>query len=131
MLTTYVALPQLLLSHTTAMEGASSLLAVLLLGALGGLAWTVVRWRAQTAALQALRLEHHALQDGMKAASVRDRELSKRLEERQGELQELKQEIAVVRKKNHAAQEEQKRLREQLKAHVEERDQLLTTRPAF
>jgi len=75
--------------------------------------------------------ERDAALESTKALQTRERDLAKKAEERHDETREVKQEIAGLRKKNHAAQEEMKALREQLKAQAEERDRLLASRPAF
>ncbi len=81
--------------------------------------------------LAATRQECDQALDLVKATSAKERELGRKAEERNEELRALKQENAVLRKKNHTAQEEAKALRKDLQKQSEERQRLLVQKPAF
>ncbi len=94
-------------------------------------AWLWLGRQKSAAALQVLRREHDELRAAHTALEHKERDAHKKHEERAEELRELKHELAGLKKRMHAAQEADKQLRKQMREQVDERDKLLSTRPAF
>jgi chromosome segregation ATPase len=109
--------------------GAILLIVAAVLALVAGIALS--RWRSLQQQLSSYKAEQARVQADLENAQGREQALAKKLEERQEEIRELKQEVASLRKKNYAAQEEAKSLRAELRSQAEERDRLLTSRPAF
>lgn len=132
MLMGFVAsLGTLALGQSAASGGVAGIVVVIAIVAAVAAVLMFLRARSLGADVAATRRQSAETQAALKALQARERELTKKSEDRHEELRELKQELAGLRKKHHAAQEESKSLREQLKSQAEERDRMLSARPAF
>ena len=90
-----------------------------------------LRWRALVADHTTQTQQLQQQNDLLRALQEQVQKLRTDLDERQREVQSLRQESGAQRKKNHVTQDEIKRLRASLKEETERRVAAQNTRPAF
>ncbi|MBN1960619.1 MAG: hypothetical protein JW841_06710 [Deltaproteobacteria bacterium] len=93
--------------------------------------FTWQRSRALQKQLTQAKADHAKTVEEIKASQIREREITKKSDERNTELQQLKKDLAAIRKKNHTTQEEAKSLKSQLRTQAEQYERKLASRPAF
>lgn len=106
-------------------------LAVLCAVAVGLFLWAQAGLRSTKARLAALEKEGNELREAQRALNEKERKQTKLLEERTEELTELKRDFAAQKKKTFSVQEEMKRMRNEMRGQIEDREKLLHERPAF
>ncbi|OGQ78016.1 MAG: hypothetical protein A2289_21390 [Deltaproteobacteria bacterium RIFOXYA12_FULL_58_15] len=114
-----------------AMPGWAVALIICTIAACIGLAWVIVQLRANQRKLAALASENDEAKAAQRSLAEKERKQAKTLDSKRETIEELKRDLANQRKKTHAAQQESKQVRADLRQQADELANARKARVAF